>query len=303
MNINLGVKNMSPEDLKTQEIKRLSVPIKFKNSKAYDKQGNILNCVETLHDVRYIIEPNEGILSDDEILKYAPKSKSASKIRLRKGIGDYSDVLLIHESLPQVAGLYYVILLSLIIPIIYVGNRYVMLVFLVLFIIPLIYMYIIFNLKRYTKVKSKSKEKISKDKTFASEEDEKTHLNKYEKEINDLKVLYDVKEKVVRDLIKKRFEPPQITYDKFITTIDKSHELFYLHYDQALNMISLVVDDAPRVQNEINNKIEVLKTLIQQIEDLTNELIININDDDGATQEVKDLLDDMDNLIDSVKDY
>ena len=220
-----------------------------------------------------------------------------------KGMGSYADVLLIHESLPQVAGLYYVILISSTLPIIYAGNRYVMLVLLVLFIIPLIYMYIIFNLKRYTKVKSKSKEKISKDKTFASEEDEKTHLNKYEKEINDLKVLYDVKEKVVRDLIKKRFEPPQITYDKFITTIDKSHELFYLHYDQALNMISLVVDDAPRVQNEINNKIEVLKTLIQQIEDLTNELIININDDDGATQEVKDLLDDMDNLIDSVKDY
>ena len=294
---------MSPEDLKTQEIKRLSTPIKFKNSKAYDKQDNILHCVETLYDVRYIIEPSEGVLSDDEILKYAPKSKSASRIRLMKGMGSYADVLLIHESLPQVAGLYYVILISSTLPIIYAGNRYVMLVLLVLFIIPLIYMYIIFNLKRYKKIESKRKEKILKNKASESKEALKTSLNKYEKEINDLKVLYDVKENVVRDLIKKRFEPPQITYDKFITTIDKSHELFYLHYDQALNMINLIVDDTPRIQSEINSKIDVLKTLIQQIEDLTNELIININEDDGATQEVKDLLDDMENLIDSVKDY
>ena len=46
-----------------------------------------------------------------------------------------------------------------------------------------------------------------------------------------------------------------------------------------------------------------MKQIIDQIEDLTNELVININSDDESETEVKNLLDDMENLIDSVKDY
>lgn len=296
---------MPIEDSKAHEIKRLSTPIDFKNSKAYDEEGNILNCVETIYDVRYIVEPMEGILSDDEILKYAPKSKSASKVRLKKGVGTYHDVLLIHESLPQISALYYVILICTSVPVIYSGNQFIMLVLLVLFIIPLIYMYQIFNLNRY-KFKKVKKQKTKLDNNDNVSESTTTSfesLKVYEKEINDLKVLFDVKEQVVRDLIKKRFEPPQITYDKFISAVDKTHELFYLHSEQGLNLINLVVEDTPRVHSEIKNKIEVLNTLIQQIENLTNELVININDDDGATEEVKSLLNDMENLIDSVKDY
>lgn len=75
---------MPIENSKAHEIKRLTTPLTFKNSKAYDDEGNIINCVETLYDVRYILEPRKGILSDDEILKYAPKSKAASEIRLKE---------------------------------------------------------------------------------------------------------------------------------------------------------------------------------------------------------------------------
>ena len=75
---------MPIENSKAQEIKRLTTPLTFKNSHAYDNDGNMVNCVETINDVRYILEPKEGILSDDEILKYAPKSKAASKVRLER---------------------------------------------------------------------------------------------------------------------------------------------------------------------------------------------------------------------------
>ena len=128
-------------------------------------------------------------------------------------------------------------------------------------------------------------------------------LKKYEKEINSLKVLFNVKEEVVRDLIKKRFEPPQITYDKFISSIDKCHKLFYTQADSALNIINLAAEDTPRIQNEIKNKIDAMKTLINQIEDLINELVINISSSDESPEEVKNLLNDMENLIESVKDY
>jgi len=65
----------------------------------------------------------------------------------------------------------------------------------------------------------------------------------------------------------------------------------------------LAAEDTQRVREEINNKIEAMKTIINQIEDLTNELVINISSDDEASEEVKNLLEDMENLTDSVKEY
>ena len=46
-----------------------------------------------------------------------------------------------------------------------------------------------------------------------------------------------------------------------------------------------------------------MKAIINQIEDLTNELVINISSDEESTEEVKNLIDEMENLIDSVKEY
>ena len=134
---------------------------------------------------------------------------------------------------------------------------------------------------------------------FATLDDPK----KYADEIEELKATYDSKEIAVRKLIEQRFEPPQITYERFMTIIDKSHDLFYHEAESALNITRLAVEDTPRVENEIQNKINTLKSIIDQIEDLTNELVINISSDDKSNEDVKNLVDDMENLIDSVKDY
>ena len=303
---------MSIETPKANEIKRLTTPLTFKDFKAYDSNGKLLKCSETLSDVRFIVEPKENLLNDNEILQFAPESKSASKIRLNRGIGDFQDVLLIHESLPWILGLFYVILICIAMPITFSKNIVGMYFVLVLFILPLLYLYYIFNLKKYAinNRKEISQEKKTKVETQPNQNTVQNNnengiesLKKYEKEINSLKVLFNVKEEVVRDLIKKRFEPPQITYDKFISSIDKCHKLFYTQADSALNIINLAAEDTPRIQNEIKNKIDAMKTLINQIEDLINELVINISSSDESPEEVKNLLNDMENLIESVKDY
>lgn len=116
-------------------------------------------------------------------------------------------------------------------------------------------------------------------------------------------MLFGVKEKVVRELIEKRFQPPQITYDRFISGVDSYDKLFNAQADAASNIIKLAAEDTPRVREEIQNKIDAMKRIIDQIEDLTNELVINISSTGESTEEVKNLLDDMENLIDSVKDY
>lgn len=301
---------MPIENSKAGEIKRLTTPLTFKNSKAYDSDGNVINCIETINDVRYIIEPREGILTEEEILQYAPKSKAASKIRLNKGLGNNNDVLLVHESLPWILGVFYMILICISVPVLYGGNRFAMLLLLILFIVPLIYLYCIFNLNTYQKTgkrrilpKKEEKPQNFKNDEPVSEDMGVESLKRYEKEVNNLKVVFNVKEEVVRDLIEKRFAPPQLTYDKFINIVDSAHKLFYKQADAASSIINLAAEDTPRVQKEIESKINSMNTIIDQIERLTNELVINISNETGASEDVKNLLNDMENLIDSVKDY
>ena len=301
---------MPIENSKAHEIKRLTTPLTFKNSKAYDCDGNRLNCIETISDVRYIVEPKEGILTENEILQYAPESKKASKIKLKRGIGNLSDVLLIHDSIPWVAGIYYIALLCIAVPFVIWGNKVVMFVILILAILPLFYLYRITNLNNYTKIETKKPMKTTPQSTVKEtvqtnvvENEGLESLKKYEKEVNNLKVLFDVKEEVVKDLIGKRFTPPQLTYDKFIAIIDSSHKLFYSQRDAALNIINLAAEDTPRIQGEVESKISNMKAIINQIEDLTNELVINISSDEESIDEVKNLIDEMENLIDSVKEY
>ena len=300
---------MSNETPKSNEIKRLTTPLTIKDFKAYDSEGNLLKCSETLSDVRFIVEPKQNILNDNEILQYAPQSKSASQIRLKRGFGNIQDILLVHESLPWILGLFYVVLICIAVPVTFSKNIVGMYLILVLVIIPLLYLYYIFNHKRYEKdtVKKQVKESKKVDTPVSTPVAEKfsglDSFKKYEKEISNLKVVFNVKEKVVRELIEKRFEPPQITYDKFMSSIDNCHKLFYAQSDAASNIIDLAVEDTTRVQDEIEGKIDAMKKIIDQIEDLTNELVINISSSGESTDEVKNLLDDMENLIESVKDY
>ena len=296
---------MSIENSRTQEIKRLTTPFTFKDSKAYDSSGNLLNCVEGLTEIRYPIEPKQGILSDEEVLKYSGDSKAAAKIRLNKGIGGISDVFVMHDCLMAALALYYTFLLCVTFLVVYGGNKIVMFAVLILAVLPLAYLYSLTKFDKGAKGTAKSKASVpqSSHDTVIVPVEGLESLKKYEKEVNNLNVLFDVKEKVVRSLIEKRFAPPQITYDKFISLIDTSHELFYSQSDAALNIIHLAAEDTARVEDELQKKINTMKTIINQIEDLTNELVININSDEESKEDVKNLLDEMESLIGSVKEY
>ncbi len=299
---------MTIENSKTGEIDKLKSPLKYDDLKVYDSKGSQINCIETFSDLKFIVEPDSSILSEEEILEYAPESRQAAKIRLQRGVGNNSDVLIINDSVPYVLGLYYTILVCMAIPVFYGGNGLAMFLVLILAILPLLYLYYIFNLKQYV---SKSSSKAGQSKTvkttrsqvIASPDEGLESLKKYTDEVEELRDIFDEKEETVRGLIEKRFQPPQITYDRFMATIDKSHDLFYSEADGALNIAKLAVEDTPRVESELENKISTLKSIIDQIEDLTNELVINISSDEKSHDDVKNLIDDMENLIDSVKEY
>jgi hypothetical protein len=123
----------------------------------------------------------------------------------------------------------------------------------------------------------------------------------YQLQLDELNSRFRTKEKSARDLIAKRFEPPQLTYTRFITGVDKSEELFNRHLESAYTMINLADEYSPRIAREIESKIDILTAITEKIDGLTNELIVNEN----ITNEhdVDNLISDMDHLIDSVRDY
>lgn len=159
---------------------------------------------------------------------------------------------------------------------------------------------------RYLISQNANKEKVSIG--FEKEEEPsviiaEAPLKRYEDEVNNLKVEYDAKEKVVINLIEKSFAPPQITYDKFMDTVNNCNKVFNSQVDSALNIVRLATRETPRIDTELENKITNMKAIISQIDDLTNELIINLSSNKKSNADVENLFDDMKDLIDSVKKY
>ncbi len=253
-------------------------------------------------------EPVKGILSDDEILKYAGDSKAASSIRLKNGSDDISDKWIIHKR--KIIILYVILIIPLILLYISSFRGYIptvimfLIVLLVLIDYPLYFLYI----KDYTKKSFDSqnqKDKPStKDNEINSSANNIDSFNVYRSQIEDLKSLYEVKEKIAKELIEKRFEPPQLTYDKFITSVNNCTELFNNQADVTLNMINLATEHTPEMDYEIESRINILKSIIEKIDSLTNALVINIGQSQSEEdKEINNLLEDMENLIDSIKEY
>ena len=154
------------------------------------------------------LEPRKGILTDDEILKYAGDSKAASEIRLKRGVGTLSDKKSIYE------------------------------------------------------------------------------------------------EPLDTDLIEKKFFSNSITYDKFLSVITTSRTAFYNELSEMFSIIETTTENNEKINTELLTKNANLKRIIEKLDELTNELVINLNtSNDEDDEEIKILLEDMESLINSVKDY
>lgn len=88
------------QEVKEREIKRLTTPLTYKKEAfglvraAYDCEGQPVECTykgyALNHTGKYILEPKPGILTDEEILMYAPESETAAKIRRKREKRDTS---------------------------------------------------------------------------------------------------------------------------------------------------------------------------------------------------------------------
>ena len=126
-------------------------------------------------------------------------------------------------------------------------------------------------------------------------------VSTYELKVDEIEQEYNSKQEKATQLVEKLFDPTHMSYSKFNNTIIKSNQLFKNQLEITRRMIEL---DGNNVVNEqIENKIETLNAFINKMEDLTNELVIQLSSNNGDNNEVNELFKDMDDLIDSVKDY
>lgn len=123
----------------------------------------------------------------------------------------------------------------------------------------------------------------------------------YALKARELKMEYNEKERQTRELINKRFTPPQITNEKFMAVVDESTKVFNEYYKSILNMINFAGKDSARIDNELTSRLDSLRAIIDKLDDLSSELIISMSKSDA--DEVHDVLDDMENLITSINEY
>lgn len=127
-------------------------------------------------------------------------------------------------------------------------------------------------------------------------------FDEYRAKLNELKRVYQYKETKVRELIEKKFEPPQLTYTRFITSVDNCTEIFDTQADEVESIINLSTELNARIKEELDTKIGVMESIIDKLNELSSELILAL-DDDEEDHETSNVIDEMENLIRSVKDY
>ena len=126
----------------------------------------------------------------------------------------------------------------------------------------------------------------------------------YKKQVEDLKKTYETKEEKVLELLEKKFPNGQMSYGRFRGEVDVCRVNFFKEAEAAENMINLSDGYSEKIADALKEKISTLQSIVAKMNDLQSELIISIsNGDDGSNEEIDNLIKEMNNLIDSVKDY
>lgn len=131
----------------------------------------------------------------------------------------------------------------------------------------------------------------------------KKEPSKYFLKIEELEKEYNLKQSRATELVGKLFEPDHLAYERFNASIKKSNNLFDIQVGIAKKMAEIDANDNPFVLKEMEGKLNTLQAFIDKMDDLTNELIIHLSSNKKDNDDINSLFKDMDDLIDSVKDY
>ena len=126
--------------------------------------------------------------------------------------------------------------------------------------------------------------------------------SRYKSKIDEIETDYNSKQAKATELLSKLFDPTHMAYSRFSNAISKSNQLFSNQIAIARRMVELD-ENNNLVEGELENKIKTLNTFVDKMEDLINELVIQMSSNKKDNDDINNLFNDMDELIDSVKDY
>ena len=275
------------QQIKEKEIIRLTTPMSYPKLGGFtfrvapkDCEGNPVPIIRGFRN-RFVLEPKPGILSDDEILMYAPESKESSKIRLKRGMGTQSDKTTVNGDLICALSISLVFLLLFGIFLLISGNlivRFISALIIIIMIMPYIY---VMYIKNYTEPQYKQ-----------SLKEEKSTPKENLSDADNLFLLYESKERIAREMIEKKFPTPQLTNSKFNAVLDNCRNVV----ESQIEIINALTP-TEKTKYEIDSRKKLIKQLISKVDDLTNELILS------EENNIEEVIGDVDNLIISVKDY
>ena len=122
-------------------------------------------------------------------------------------------------------------------------------------------------------------------------------------EINNLSEEFKTKENKASQLIEKRFKSSELTYDKFKSVLTSAHENFYIQRDSALEIINLSSHKNEKLDSELSKRINALESILEKVIQLIEALVIDSIESRESEEDLKVLVDDMEDLINSVQDY
>lgn len=123
----------------------------------------------------------------------------------------------------------------------------------------------------------------------------------YESKVKEIELEYNSKQAKANELVEKLFDPSHISYSNFMAAIERSNQLFANQLKITQKMMEL--DSSEVVNRQIEDKIRVLNTFVDKMEELINELVIQLSSNKDDDDDINALFKDMDDLIGSVKDY
>ena len=115
-------------------------------------------------------------------------------------------------------------------------------------------------------------------------------------EINNLSEEFKTKENKVSQLIEKRFKSSELTYDKFKSVLTSAHENFYIQSDLSSHKNE-------KLDSELSKRINALKSILEKVNQLIEALVLDSLESRESEEDLKVLVEDMENLINSVEDY
>ena len=125
----------------------------------------------------------------------------------------------------------------------------------------------------------------------------------YKIEIDNQKQAFDKKEENITGLINKRFENGELSHNRFMSVIDNCHKLFYHQFNSSTSIIEMAPEYSERLDETVKDKISIMESINDEMNNLIEELIIHDGDNEKSEEDLKELFANMDNLINSVKDY